>query len=351
MTPEGTLTLFPIAGEPTIMAPQDLTVGDNGSLWFTIPAGHRIGKITTQGVMSLFELPLSEFPLNITAGTDDKAWFTIADGLSHIGEIDSSGQEILHDVSSIQVFDVALGHDNNIWFTTALGHTVGKLSDGVIAQYPLPVWVSALDIVKGPGSRMWFIQKMPGDDVHILASVTLDGTIQEYPDIHPVRLVPGRFGDLYVEEAGSVSLLRADGTLSDTVDIGTLPHSHMIRGPEERFWFTDPANSLVGAFVPAGTCPSSSSSASSVSSASSLSSVSSASSASSAGSVCAAVCGDGIVMAPEQCDRGALNSATQPDACRPDCRKDFCGDGVTDTGETCDDGNTDNTDGCSTFCS
>lgn len=56
--------------------------------------------------------------------------------------------------------------------------------------------------------------------------------------------------------------------------------------------------------------------------------------------------GDPDYGAPEECDDGAtdldgdgrINSNTQADACREDCRKAFCGDGVIDNGEVCDPG-------------
>ncbi|MEO2136806.1 MAG: hypothetical protein ABGY28_05030, partial [bacterium] len=49
-------------------------------------------------------------------------------------------------------------------------------------------------------------------------------------------------------------------------------------------------------------------------------------------------CGDGITDNDEQCDNGAANSDTAPDACRTDCTDPRCGDGVLDEGEGCDDG-------------
>lgn len=55
-----------------------------------------------------------------------------------------------------------------------------------------------------------------------------------------------------------------------------------------------------------------------------------------------AACGDGVVdlVLGEVCDDGATNSDTQPDACRTDCTPANCGDGVIDpaVGETCDEG-------------
>jgi cysteine-rich repeat protein len=50
------------------------------------------------------------------------------------------------------------------------------------------------------------------------------------------------------------------------------------------------------------------------------------------------ICGNGIVELGEQCDDGASNSDTTPDACRTTCRVAHCGDAVVDAGEACDDG-------------
>jgi cysteine-rich repeat protein len=63
------------------------------------------------------------------------------------------------------------------------------------------------------------------------------------------------------------------------------------------------------------------------------------------------VCGDGFVLAGvEECDAGAANSDTTPDACRTSCVVAACGDDVLDSGESCDDGNTTSGDGCSATC-
>jgi nitrous oxidase accessory protein NosD len=63
-------------------------------------------------------------------------------------------------------------------------------------------------------------------------------------------------------------------------------------------------------------------------------------------------CGNGTLEGVEECDDGqALNSDTDPDACRSDCLFAYCGDGVRDTFEGCDDGNSVNGDGCDNTCS
>ncbi len=64
-----------------------------------------------------------------------------------------------------------------------------------------------------------------------------------------------------------------------------------------------------------------------------------------------AQCGDGVVHPEcEQCDDGAANSDTAPDACRTDCSLPRCGDGAVDSAEQCDDTNFTNCDGCSATC-
>ncbi len=51
-----------------------------------------------------------------------------------------------------------------------------------------------------------------------------------------------------------------------------------------------------------------------------------------------ASCGDGITDQGEECDDGAANSDSEPDACRADCTASRCGDAVIDSGEQCDGG-------------
>jgi cysteine-rich repeat protein len=62
------------------------------------------------------------------------------------------------------------------------------------------------------------------------------------------------------------------------------------------------------------------------------------------------LCGDGKVDTGEQCDTGSLNSDSEPDACRTNCRLPYCGDGVRDAQEACDDGDDGTPDDCPPDC-
>ena len=70
-----------------------------------------------------------------------------------------------------------------------------------------------------------------------------------------------------------------------------------------------------------------------------------------AGCLRAALCGNGEDDGDEECDDGADNSDTEPDACRTDCTEARCGDGIVDSDEDCDDGNGVDGDGCDGDCS
>ncbi len=64
------------------------------------------------------------------------------------------------------------------------------------------------------------------------------------------------------------------------------------------------------------------------------------------------VCGDGVLSTDcgEECDDGPGNDDALPNACRTNCTRAHCGDGVLDAGEGCDDGNLTSCDGCSDRC-
>src|SRR5215831_19049821 len=60
-----------------------------------------------------------------------------------------------------------------------------------------------------------------------------------------------------------------------------------------------------------------------------------------------AVCGNGVVEAPELCDDGNLVSG---DGCDANCTPTGCGNHVVTAGEQCDDGNVVSGDCCSATC-
>jgi streptogramin lyase len=63
-------------------SPSRITAGPDGNLWFTEPFrfDNRIGRITTAGVITEFQLTSPASPQGIVAGPDGNLWFTEFDG-------------------------------------------------------------------------------------------------------------------------------------------------------------------------------------------------------------------------------------------------------------------------------
>ncbi len=59
-----------------IIAPQSITSGPNGTLWFTNTLNGAIGRITTSGVITEYSGTGIDQPYDITSGPDGALWFT-----------------------------------------------------------------------------------------------------------------------------------------------------------------------------------------------------------------------------------------------------------------------------------
>lgn len=77
VTPAGIITEYPVSapGSPDTFA--FITPGPDGALWFTGQAGNQVGRITTDGVVTLFGVPTANSsPASITTGPDGRIWFS-----------------------------------------------------------------------------------------------------------------------------------------------------------------------------------------------------------------------------------------------------------------------------------
>src|ERR1700683_3949495 len=69
--------------------PYRIAKGPDGNMWFTEMQGHRVGRISSAGVIAEFALPKGGDPIGIAAGPDGNMWFTETPG-DRIGRIDMS---------------------------------------------------------------------------------------------------------------------------------------------------------------------------------------------------------------------------------------------------------------------
>ena len=116
--------------------------GPDGALWFTLYKLNIIGRITTSGVVTLFNCPTPDLQINansITSGPDGALWFTQSN-LNKIGRITTFGSmtEYTLPVANSSPGAITVGPpdpDVAVWFTEGFGRNkIGKLS---FLTYPI----------------------------------------------------------------------------------------------------------------------------------------------------------------------------------------------------------------------
>jgi streptogramin lyase len=133
-----TITEFPLptAGSP----PTSIVAGPDGALWFTEYDGHKIGRITTAGLITEFAIPHFASPAGIVAGPDGNLWFAENDGNS-IGRITTGGVITEFPIPTGRSGPgwIVAGPDGNLWFTELDGNKIGRITTaGVITEFPIP---------------------------------------------------------------------------------------------------------------------------------------------------------------------------------------------------------------------
>jgi streptogramin lyase len=131
ITTSGVVTTFQIPGFPSGRV-SSLTTGPDGNLWFTEKAANRIGRITTSGVITEFEIPrLDSGPSDIVAGPDGNLWFTEERGgrigrITRDGDISEFGLRAIHETLSPAA--IAAGSDDNLWFTESSANRISRIT-------------------------------------------------------------------------------------------------------------------------------------------------------------------------------------------------------------------------------
>jgi streptogramin lyase len=166
ITTAGVVTEFSAGIAATTFDLGAITAGPDGNLWFTEYNSNRIGRITTAGIVTEFSTGISfgqgpyyygpwpvvdptSGPTGITAGPDGALWFTESWGY-RIGRITTDGM-VTEFSSGITRYNslggITAGSDGNLWFTetTYVGvdawfgaNVIGRVS-GIKASSQAPV--------------------------------------------------------------------------------------------------------------------------------------------------------------------------------------------------------------------
>lgn len=141
ITPRGVVRLFPIPG--ATYSPGGITADAHGDIWFTAPFPARwsirdgVGRLTQAGALTVYPGPEIVASGPITAGPDDNVWFTGADALwrmSRDGAITRFSEGVSPGADPNRI---TAGADGSLWFTEFYGNRIGRITPGgVVSEFP-----------------------------------------------------------------------------------------------------------------------------------------------------------------------------------------------------------------------
>lgn len=202
-----------------------LTVGPDGTIWYIqtdlISGANQnaynkttIGRMTPDGAVTTFPLPINVKASQIAAGADGALWFvqTVTDAStgskkSTLARITTDGQITPYSAAGTGVTFACVGPDNAIWYTNDGVKSIGRLTtDGKVQEFTIPYYASWL--TSGPDGALWYAEgdyqtpDMANLDPRTgyLGRIATTGVATELPidpKVNPVKLTAGSDGALW----------------------------------------------------------------------------------------------------------------------------------------------------------
>ena len=190
ITPQGQITevMFSLFD-----ASAGITTGPDGNIWFCDLTGNNIWRYDLAArVLTKFPIPTpNSFPEKITPGPDGALWFTQRLA-GKIGRITTDGMitEVASGLENPRA--IVTGGDGNLWITLAFTLQIAKMTtSGDITFYPIPSRAEGL--ARGPGNTMLFTEF----GANKIATITTDGVVTESAEFRnsaPTGIVAGPRG-------------------------------------------------------------------------------------------------------------------------------------------------------------
>ena len=240
------ITLFKVNSNLDI-APEFITAGSDGNIWFNGILSNKLGRITPAGDISAYSSVDSVNISNLTLGSDGAVWFTdiYSSQIGRIAPDDTFSFFPVKNTSGNRAFleTIAPGVDDTIWFTS--GNEIGNISSsGAITLFQQQTQGEIESLTPGPDGNMWFTETSS----EIVGKITLSGTITEYAfqsntndhSLTPTSITTGPNGNLWFTFVHDNQI--GEITPSGTMTLLNLPVNldpRMITtGPDGSLWFT-----------------------------------------------------------------------------------------------------------------
>jgi virginiamycin B lyase len=271
-----TITVYPV---PSGDAPQAITAGPDGALWFTEEGCNNcspnspglIGRITTAGAITLYPVPSGNALLySIAPGPDGALWYTDYYG-ALIGRITTGGSFSQFSLSQGYGLPqgITAGSDGALWFTgiSAIGQIT---TGGTLTRYSSYHTGIAIQpsIVSGPDDALWFPSyeavESQGNQFYYntINRITTSGSSSGFSiSGKKARSIPGAIaagpdGALWFTTSNSINRITTAGTITNSFPVdaatGHFPTASggITSGPDGALWFVSRTN--IGRITTAG---------------------------------------------------------------------------------------------------
>ena len=252
----GTVTEF--GGLSPNAAPEDMTSGPGGMVWFT-ESDNAIGSMTTGAAVQ--ELPLSSGcvePIGLADGPDGNLWFGVTcPGGQAIGRMTPTGTftsflvPTNNGVGDHVVQSIAAGPDGNLWFTEPFANRVGRITTGgkITTFGGLTAHSEPWHITAGPNGNLWFTEPSADQIGEMTTAGALVGEFPVSPGSSPLGIAPAGDGTLWFTEyagVGSIGQIAASGTVLGQwpLPLGGNPRNVAMGG--SNVWFTESTGNRIG---------------------------------------------------------------------------------------------------------
>jgi streptogramin lyase len=241
VTPRGEVTEYVVGTHSANTGLADIAVGPDGNLWFTEGLRPKVGRVTTSGQVTEFDLPNPDAsPSEIAAGPDGNLWFTEWRG-GRVGRITPSGQVTEFPLGAGTESDgIVAGPDGALWMTQAYAGAVTRIStDGSETSFSLPAPARyPREIVVGPDGALWF-----GKQRDALGRITTSGEVSEVPvpgGDQTFALSSGPFESVWYSNGGGRIGWIMPGVVTGEpgcINSCRAPIADLTEGPEGKLWF------------------------------------------------------------------------------------------------------------------
>jgi streptogramin lyase len=251
ITPLGVVTEF----SGTSFHPDEIRLGQDGNLWYAAGNAGKIGRITPLGVITEFNLGV-EF-VSIALGPDGNWWIT--ESVGRIGRFTPAGvlTEFTAGISAgAAPYRITAGPDGNLWFTETAGNRIGRITPlGVVTEFSAGITantglIGPAGITAGPDGNVWFVE----NGTNLIGRITPLGVVTEFG----AGIIPGAFlwgitagpdGNLwFTEGSGRIGRITPLGVVTEFgagITAGAQP-KNIVAGPDGNLWFTEHGSDRIG---------------------------------------------------------------------------------------------------------